>query len=93
MFMCWARGLTKARTKNGSQQMRNVRTTIATVRVAFHSCLAYPVPDNIENECPFRCHCLLGNLFYNNTTEYTLLHFMSLKKKRLCGILACSKKM
>ena len=35
-----ARGLTSANTKKGSQQMRKVKTTIATVSVAFHSCLA-----------------------------------------------------
>ena len=35
-----ARGATRARTKKGSQQMRKVRTTMATVSVAFHSCLA-----------------------------------------------------
>ena len=70
MMMCWARGLTKASTKNGSQQMRKVRTTMATVRVAFHSCLAYPVPGN--KEYPFRCHCRLGNLFYIIILQSTL---------------------
>ena len=43
-FTCGAKGLTNAKTKKGSQHIRNVNTTIATVSVAFHSCLAYPEP-------------------------------------------------